>query len=59
MNKCEICGHNRWKTKINGKKWECRKCGSTKENIEEKPNILPSGVMMPEVERYEQGIMKI
>lgn len=28
MNKpCEKCGHNHWKTKIKGQKWECHKCG--------------------------------
>lgn len=25
---CAKCGHNRWKTKEKGKKWECRKCGN-------------------------------
>ncbi len=24
---CEKCGHNRWKTKVKNKQWECRKCG--------------------------------
>ncbi|MCJ7782499.1 MAG: hypothetical protein MUP41_01085 [Desulfobacterales bacterium] len=25
------CGHNRWKTVIEGKKWKCRKCGKIRE----------------------------
>lgn len=29
---CEECGHNRWKTVIKGKAWQCRnpKCGKVR-----------------------------
>lgn len=28
---CERCNSNRWKTKEKGRKYECRKCGATRE----------------------------
>lgn len=27
---CEMCKTNRWKTKVKGKRWECRKCGNVR-----------------------------
>jgi len=29
--KCPKCGHGRWKTKVKGREWQCRKCGYVKE----------------------------
>ena len=26
-----VCGHNRWQTIVEGKKWKCRKCGKIRE----------------------------
>lgn len=39
MNKpCEKCEYNRWKTKIKGQKWECRKCGNIRTKEEKEKN---------------------
>lgn len=27
---CKECGHNRWKTVVKGKAWQCRKCGEVR-----------------------------
>ena len=26
-----VCGHNRWQTLVEGRKWKCRKCGKIRE----------------------------
>lgn len=31
---CPKCGYGRWKTKVKGEKWQCRKCGYIKTRIE-------------------------
>lgn len=30
---CEKCGHNRWKTKIKNKQWQCYKCNYIRNKI--------------------------
>lgn len=45
---CPKCNKTRWRTKIKGKKWQCRNCGYMTGEKKEVPRVVPKAVLKPE-----------